>query len=116
MNRFLLFTITTVLSLILLIACSKDPAPPSLDCSTVTNKAFNADILPIFQNSCATTSCHAAGSVNGPGALVNYNQIAAAASRIRTAVANGSMPQNSSLSTAQKNSILCWIDSGFPNN
>jgi hypothetical protein len=26
------------------------------------------------------------------------------------------MPQGSSLSTSQKNSILCWIDSGAPNN
>jgi hypothetical protein len=26
------------------------------------------------------------------------------------------MPQGSTLTTAQKNSILCWIDSGAPNN
>jgi hypothetical protein len=51
---------------------------------------------------------HNAGSFNGPGALTNYtaiftNRVASAA------VANGSMPKNSSLSTNQKNAILCWL-------
>jgi hypothetical protein len=26
------------------------------------------------------------------------------------------MPQGPTLTTAQKNSIICWIDSGAPNN
>lgn len=107
-------------SLIVLIAasCSKDPGGggTTLDCNTVTTKAFAADISPIIQNTCAISSCHATGSANGPGALTNYSQIVAAASRIRPAVANGTMPQGSSLTPAQKNSILCWIDSGTPNN
>jgi len=101
----------------MLVSCSKDGGNgPSLDCNTVTNKAFAANILPIVQNSCSISSCHATGSANGPGALTNYSQVSAAASRIRTAVANGTMPQGGSLTLAQKNSILCWIDSGFPNN
>lgn len=86
------------------------------DCSTVTNKAFAADVNPIIQSSCNKSGCHASGSSNGPGALTNYTQVAGAAASIRTAVASGRMPQGSSLSTAQKNSIICWIDSGAPNN
>lgn len=116
MNRLL--PIVLIITVLIAFSCSKDPGGggTTLDCNTVTNKAFSADISPIMQNTCAISSCHATGSANGPGALTNYSQIAAAASRIRTAVANGTMPQGSSLTTAKKNSILCWIDSGFPNN
>ena len=88
----------------------------TVDCSTVSNKAFAADINPIIQASCNMAGCHASGSFNGPGPLTNCSQVAAAASSIRSAVLSGAMPQGSSLSTAQKNSIACWIDSGTPNN
>jgi len=104
---------------VLIIACSKsnDTAAVSMvDCSGAA-KSFSTDVNPIIQSSCATNSgCHAAGSNNGPGALTSYPQIFNARSAIRTAVANGSMPQNSSLSAAQKNAIICWIDNGATNN
>jgi hypothetical protein len=102
--------------------CSKDKNKNNgggaftVDCNTVTNKAFAANISPIVQSSCAISGCHAAGSGNGPGALTTWAQISAASTRIRQAVASGTMPQGSTLSTAQKNSIVCWIDSGAPNN
>ncbi|MEJ0106233.1 MAG: hypothetical protein WDO19_28400 [Bacteroidota bacterium] len=35
---------------------------------------------------------------------------------IRAAVASGEMPKTGSITTAQKNSILCWIDAGASNN
>ena len=100
---------------ILIMACSKNSNSFTTDCSTV--KSFTADVNPIIQSSCATNAgCHGNGSTHGPGALINYSQVFAARSSIRAAVANGSMPQNSSLSTAQKNNILCWIDAGAINN
>jgi hypothetical protein len=54
--------------------CSKDNGGgggggASVDCATVTNKAFAADISPITQTICAVAGCHAAGSTNGPGPL-----------------------------------------------
>jgi len=85
------------------------------DCSTVP-KSFSTNVFPIIQNSCAISGCHNAGSVNGPGPLTNYTQVFNARNQIRTAVANGTMPKTGSLTTAQKNSIICWIDSGAPNN
>ena len=88
----------------------------TIDCATVTNKAFNADVLPIITGTCAAPGCHATGSNNGPGALTNYTQIFNARVQIRDAVATGRMPQTGTLSTAQKGSIICWIDSGAPNN
>lgn len=107
--------------MILAIGCSKDNdngggGGASVDCATVTNKAFAANVSPLIQSSCATAGCHAAGSSNGPGALTTYSQISGNAASIRSAVSSGRMPQGSTLSTAQKNSIICWIDSGSPNN
>lgn len=118
----ILFTLTL---LVILMACSKDNGGNnnsgggggSVDCSTVTNKAFAADVNPIIQSSCANNiACHSSGSVNGPGALTSYSAIFNSRTSIRSAVSSGSMPKNSTLSTSQKNSILCWIDSGAPNN
>ena len=87
----------------------------TLDCSNVP-KTF-ADVNPVFQSTCAANSgCHGAGSVNGPGPLLNYTQIFNDRVAIRGAVASGTMPQGSSLPSSQKNSILCWIDNGAPNN
>lgn len=106
-----------------LYGCSKDNAGSpnngggALDCSSITNKAFAADVNPVIQSTCATTSsCHGSGSVNGPGPLTSYTTIFNARNSIRSAVSSGSMPKNSTLSTGQKNAILCWIDSGAANN
>jgi hypothetical protein len=111
------------IGLIVLYSCSKDSGGSgggggsAVNCATVTNKAFAADVAPIIASSCATNaSCHAAGSVNGPGALTTFSQISSAASAIKSSVQSGRMPQGSSLSTSQKNSIICWVDSGAPNN
>lgn len=120
--RKALYSSLAVFTAVLILAsgCSKDNGGGggggSVDCNTVTNKAFAANISPIIQSSCAIAGCHAAGSTNGPGPLTSYTEISNAKTRIRAAVSSGLMPQGSSLSTAQKNSIICWIDSGAPNN
>ena len=110
------------LSVFILAACSKggsDASVPNnggmIDCSTVP-KSFAADVNPIIQSNCAISGCHASGSINGPGPLTNYTLIFNARTSIRAAVLSGAMPQNSTLPVAQKNSIICWIDSGAPNN
>ena len=117
------FILLVTINVFLLYACSKDSngnnnsGGGTLDCSTVSNKAFTVDVNPIIQSSCATTSsCHGSGSANGPGALTSYTSIFNSRNSIRSAVSSGSMPQNSTLTTSQKNSILCWVDSGAPNN
>ncbi len=118
MSKALVVTMILFLSVSIAVSCSKDNGGGStttVDCNTVSNKAFAADVNPIIQASCNQTGCHATAG-NGPGALTNHTQIAGAASSIRSSVSSGRMPKNSSLSTAQKNSIICWIDSGAPNN
>lgn len=123
MRKVFLITTSMIFSVGLFISCSKDGGSgggggggTTVDCNTVANKAFAADVNPIIQNSCNLGGCHAAGSANGPGPLTNYNQVFNARTTIRSAVSSGRMPQGSSLSAAQKNSLLCWIDSGAPNN
>lgn len=86
-----------------------------VNCATVP-KSFSTNVNPIIQSRCAVTGCHAANSINGPGPLTNYTQIFNARASIRAAVISGAMPQNGTLSTAEKNSITCWIDDGAPNN
>jgi len=101
------------------ISCSKSSSgggSGAVDCNTVANKAFAADVNPIIQSSCAITGCHEAGSINGPGPLTNYTQVFNARNLIQTAVSNGTMPKTGSLSSSQKNSIICWIQGGAPNN
>ena len=88
----------------------------SIDCSNVP-KSFSIDVTPIIQTKCATgSSCHGTGSINGPGELLTYSAIANAHAIIRSAVLSGLMPKNGTLTTAQKNTIICWIDNGAVND
>ena len=102
---------------ILVFSCSKDNGVVgnTLNCTGVP-KSFMTDVSPIVQLFCNTAGCHATGSTNGPGAITNYTQVFTNSVAIRAAVAAGTMPKTSTLTTAQKNSFLCWIDSGAPNN
>ena len=113
--RVLKFSFPLVALLIFINACSKKPEFTP-DCSG-TAKSFATDVSPVFQTSCAINSgCHATGSGNGPGPLVNYSQIFNAKGGIRPEVASRHMPLNATLTETQLNAILCWIDSGAPNN
>jgi len=107
---------------IIIISCSKS-APTinngggdMVDCTGIT-PSFAADVSPIIQSSCAANSgCHGTGSSNGPGPLLNYDQISKAKVAIRSAVHTGTMPLVGKLSTTQKNTIICWIDNGSAAN
>lgn len=128
MKTILCFILITFACTLFIISCSKSSSTTgnnssgsgtgtgsTLDCSTVP-KSFSTDINPIVQSFCNASGCHAAGSTNGPGPLTNYTQVFNARASIRPAIASGLMPQGSSLTTAQKNSFLCWIDNGAPEN
>ena len=101
-----------------ILSCSKSSSntpPPAITCDG-TVRTFITDVNPIIQTFCNQANCHTNGSTNGPGPLTNYTQIFNARSVIRGAVASGLMPQNATLTMAQKTAIVCWIDSGAPNN
>lgn len=120
MKKALIYLFVCVSSTLIILSCSKSDngggGGSTLDCNTVTNKAFAADVNPIIQSRCAIAGCHSAGSTNSGGPFTNYTEIFNKRSNIRSEVSSGRMPQGSTLTTGQKNSIICWIDSGAPNN
>jgi hypothetical protein len=96
-------------------ACSYNKIE-STSCNGV-DISFTKDVLPIVTASCATnSSCHATGSKEGPGALTSYAQVYASRNDVQSAVASGEMPQNSSLTSDQRNNIICWIKNGALDN
>jgi hypothetical protein len=85
-------------------------------CGATTPK-FAADVQPILTTVCSINSnCHAAGSTNSGGPFTSYAEVFAKRSNIRAAILAGTMPQTGSISQAQINAFICWIDSGAPNN
>lgn len=108
------FIISTVLSISS--ACKKKGVDFIPDCNGAP-KSFSTDVRPIILASCGINSgCHGAGSNNGVGELLTYSKIFDVRSEIRSSVASGDMPLNGSLTSTEKNAILCWIDAGAPNN
>lgn len=113
-----------LLVLTVIISCTKGSVSNSSSSNNNNNntptctgtKSFSTDVSPVIQSICATSGCHDASSSNGPGPLTNYQQVFNARVTIRTAVANGTMPKNTTLSATQKSAILCWIDNGATNN
>lgn len=102
----------------IIVSCSKSGSSngsTTVDCSG-SAKSYTSDVNPIIQSYCAVSGCHAAGSSNGPGALTTYQQVFNNSTSIRNVVLNRTMPQGTSLSSAQINAIVCWIDNGATNN
>lgn len=102
-----------------LIACGKnsggDPAPTD-PCAGTAYK-FSTDVQPIINSTCANSAnCHGTGSSNSGGPLTDYNLVFAKRSNIQYQVSTGLMPKVGSLTADQKNKIICWINSGAPNN
>ena len=90
----------------------------NISCTGVA-ASFSANVNPIIQSTCATdATCHGSGapSSNGPGQLLTYAQISGASAAIKTAVCNGTMPKVGSLTTGQKNTIICWVNGGAQPN
>lgn len=89
--------------------------PGGTDCNGSANKFGNVN--PIVQSKCSfSSSCHGTGSSNSGGALTSYDLIKAKAAQIKVQVQTGLMPQTGSLTPAEKQSIICWVEAGAPNN
>ena len=124
MKRKLISALFFLTVILITAGCSKEADDPgtgggvvgNLDCNTVTNKLFAADVNPIIQSTCNRSGCHAAGSTNGPGPLTTYAEIYNARVQVRSVMSLGTMPPGGALTYAQRSYIICWIDSGAPNN
>jgi len=87
-------------------SCEKASTSTSYTPSCSGTKSFTTDVKPLFQSYCV--SCHSEYST--------YSQISSSASSIRSSIVGCSMPKGTTLTDAQKNNIVCWIDAGKPNN
>lgn len=108
----LIFAVAVILS-----SCAyNDSSSGEVSCTGV-EISFAEDVMPIITTSCATdVTCHATGSREGPGALTTYAQVNGARADIAAAVTSGDMPKNSSLTAAERNTIICWVRNGGLNN
>jgi hypothetical protein len=110
----------TLLSIIIICitvftACSKSDSSTgggttaiTFSCSGISPK-FSTDVQPILNTLCSVNSnCHATGSANSGGALTTYTQVNAKKSNIRAQIL--------SITQAQINAFICWIDAGAVNN
>ena len=87
--------------------CSKDSTTVAYtpSCSGTT-KSYKNDVAPLIKSYCS--GCH--------GNLSSYSSLASSRVSVRSMIVSGQMPQGSSLTTTQKDAIICWIDSGAANN
>lgn len=110
----------------LFLACSKSSTTNTgggtggggitFSCAGISPK-FSADVQPILTSVCSVNSnCHATGSSNAGGPFTTHAEVFAKKSNIRAAILSGVMPQSGTITQAQINAFICWIDSGAPNN
>jgi hypothetical protein len=69
-------------------------------------KSYKTDVAPIIRTYCA--GCHSN--------LSTYASLSADRNNVSGQIESGSMPRGGSLTTTQKDAVLCWISSGAPNN
>lgn len=120
MLKTLSFRIMIIAGIFFFTGCSKSNSSgggttPGF-CDGVVSK-YAADVQPIITATCLLGSnCHSAGSINTGGELTDHSKVFNKRAQIRAAVNSGIMPQSGSLTIDQKKKIICWIDSGAPNN
>jgi hypothetical protein len=124
MKKHFIITLLVISSSGVFIACSKSDTTPgtgsgggrTFSCAGISPK-FSADVQPVLTSVCSVNSnCHAAGSLNSGGPFTSYAEVSAKKSNIRAAILSGAMPQGGTITQAQVNAFICWIDSGAPNN
>ena len=122
-----LLILFTVLTVILLVACTSDqlPEPVMADCSSV-NPTYNGEIKQIIDASCAYSGCHldsSPGRFDDYAGLLPYLEDNTFRQRvlIERADPTTGMPPNyapsgrsQDLTADELMTIECWLDAGFP--
>jgi hypothetical protein len=70
-------------------------------------KSYKTDVAPIMKTYCA--GCH-------NSKFSTYASLSSDKNNVSGQIESGSMPRGSSLTSTQKDAVLCWISSGAPNN
>jgi hypothetical protein len=101
--------VVALISVGLLTGCSKlsnSNSSYTPSCSGAV-KSFKTDVAPIMRTYCA--GCH-------NSKFSTYSSLSSDLNNVSGQVESGNMPRGESLTTIQKDAILCWISSGAPNN
>jgi len=99
-----------------LISCKKDSNKKTPTCDG-SHPTYNATIKTIINGNCNSSGCHNAGSSRGD--FTTYSGLSpylTNGSFKREVLTNQTMPENSSLSQSQLNTIQCWVNDGYPEN
>jgi hypothetical protein len=126
MKKAIFVSILFIIGIVIFTSCSKSDTgnnggggssgTKTFSCTGITPK-FSTDVQPILTTVCSINSnCHAGGSTNSGGPFTNFTEVNAKKSNIRAAILAGTMPQSGTITQAQINAFICWIDSGAPNN
>jgi hypothetical protein len=94
-----------------LLGCSKTDSSTTSVCDP--SISYKNTVKQIFVANCSSSGCH---DGNNLPSLADYSTAHDAANQIKTAVANGVMPKNATLSATDKAAIICWINNGAQNN
>lgn len=106
-NLLRILSFSMIVFLVVLNSCKKKSTKTTTYSATCNStKSYSVDVKPLIQSSCV--SCHSGYS--------SYTTVKNSASSIKNTIIDGSMPKGSSLSDAQKDNIICWIDAGATNN
>ena len=100
-----LFVLTSFF-VILFSNCKKNTTSASYTPSCSGTQSYSINVAPFLQNYCV--SCHSN--------YASLSQVKLSSASIRNSIVSGSMPRGTSLTTDQKNTIVCWIDAGALNN
>ncbi len=105
--KYIIFLLTVAI----LFGCKKSDVQNPTTCDPQIS--YSSKVKSIFVNNCTASGCHDGVDLSS---LSDYLVARDASQQIRTAVKNGVMPRNSSLSASDKDAIICWIDNGSKNN
>lgn len=79
----------------------------------ITEVTFSLDVKPIIDNNC--TQCHSTAGGTPPN-LETYGGVSANAASIKAEVESKRMPIGGSLTDAEIQAIISWVDQGAQNN
>ena len=102
---------SVLIILALILGCSKNDTSTSTTCDP--SISYKSTVKQIFVSSCSSAGCH---DGNNLPSLADYQTAHDASGQIKTAVANGVMPKNATLSATDKAAIICWVSNGAQNN
>ena len=92
-------------------ACEKEDDSKLTPACDGSHPTYNATIKAIIDVRCGTANCHSNyTSYNGLSEIIQNGSFK------REVLINQSMPQGSSLTQTQINTIQCWVNDGYPEN